>query len=113
MLKRLAEAQPNAVVQLKLQYRMHKEICALASKAIYDGKLGLYFLHLPTVPLFADLSLFSHFCQATSSMLLMFLGLSSRIFLGLSPPKHLVHLVVGSKMLSTHFDLVYLSTQMV
>ena len=42
MLKRLAEAHPGAVVQLKLQYRMHKEICSLASRAIYNGKHHLY-----------------------------------------------------------------------
>ena len=39
MLKRLAEAHPSAVVQLNHQYRMHKEICSLASNAIYNGKL--------------------------------------------------------------------------
>lgn len=43
MLKRLAEAHPGAVVQLKQQYRMHTEICSLASNAIYNGKIGLQF----------------------------------------------------------------------
>jgi superfamily I DNA and/or RNA helicase len=37
MLKRLAEAHPSSVSQLKIQYRMHEDICALASKAIYNG----------------------------------------------------------------------------
>jgi DNA replication ATP-dependent helicase Dna2 len=39
MLKRLAEAHPESVVQLKHQYRMHSQICRLSSDAIYDGKL--------------------------------------------------------------------------
>ena len=39
MLKRLAEAHPECVAQLTLQYRMHEEICALSSAAIYNNTL--------------------------------------------------------------------------
>lgn len=39
MLKRLAEAFPQAVAQLTLQYRMHGEICQLCNDIIYKGKL--------------------------------------------------------------------------
>lgn len=39
MLKRLAEAHPHGVVQLKKQYRMHSDINKLASHAIYDGAM--------------------------------------------------------------------------
>jgi DNA replication ATP-dependent helicase Dna2 len=41
MLKRLAEAHPSAISQLKIQYRMHEDICVLASKAIYAGTFHL------------------------------------------------------------------------
>lgn len=39
MLKRLADAHPDAIAQLTLQYRMHGDICSLCNLVVYDGKL--------------------------------------------------------------------------
>eukprot|EP00977_Amphora_coffeiformis_P004632 scaffold1000_cov166-Amphora_coffeaeformis.AAC.22 len=39
MLKRLAEAHPNHVVQLTHQYRMAEDICQLSNDIVYHGKL--------------------------------------------------------------------------
>lgn len=39
MLKRLAEAFPDAVAQLTLQYRMHEDICLLSNLVVYEGQL--------------------------------------------------------------------------
>ena len=39
MLKRLADAFPDAVAQLTLQYRMHEDICLLSNLVVYEGKL--------------------------------------------------------------------------
>ena len=39
MLKRLAEQFPSAVAQLRLQYRMHEDICYLCNEIVYQGKL--------------------------------------------------------------------------
>lgn len=66
MLKRLAEAHPSAVQQLTLQYRMHPEICKLASDAIYDGKLvpavQVPRLQLPNFPKALDAKSFERTC---------------------------------------------------
>lgn len=39
LMRRLAEAHPSSVAQLTLQYRMHEDICLLANKVVYGGKL--------------------------------------------------------------------------
>lgn len=39
MLKRLAEAHPESVARLTLQYRMNEEICQISNDIIYDGAL--------------------------------------------------------------------------
>jgi DNA replication ATP-dependent helicase Dna2 len=39
MLKRLADAHPNKVAQLTLQYRMNEAICSLCNEVAYKGKL--------------------------------------------------------------------------
>jgi DNA replication ATP-dependent helicase Dna2 len=39
MLKRLADAFPDAVAQLTLQYRMHEDICRLCNLMVYKGRL--------------------------------------------------------------------------
>ena len=39
MLKRLAEAFPDTVAQLTLQYRMHEDICRLCNLVVYNGRL--------------------------------------------------------------------------
>jgi superfamily I DNA and/or RNA helicase len=67
MLKRLADAQPDAVQQLKHQYRMHPEICKLASDAIYDGKLvpaiQVPVLKLPGFPKTLNSQTFGNACH--------------------------------------------------
>lgn len=39
LLKHLAESHPESISPLTYQYRMHKEICELSSRFIYDGKM--------------------------------------------------------------------------
>ena len=39
MLKRLADAFPDAVAQLTLQYRMHEDIMTFSSLHFYEGEL--------------------------------------------------------------------------
>lgn len=39
MLKRLAEAHPESMVQLTYQYRMHEDICQLSNDLVYGGRL--------------------------------------------------------------------------
>ena len=39
MLKRLADAFPDAVAKLTLQYRMHEDICHLCNLVVYKGRL--------------------------------------------------------------------------
>lgn len=58
MMKRLADAFPNAVAQLTLQYRMHGDICQLCNIVVYEGKLLCgnehimnHKLHLPSFPM--------------------------------------------------------------
>jgi len=57
MLKRLAEAFPEYVSQLTIQYRMHQDICDLCNKLVYKGvlkcansKVGKGHMDLPHYP---------------------------------------------------------------
>lgn len=39
LLKHLAESNPESIAPLTYQYRMHRDICELSSRFIYDGKM--------------------------------------------------------------------------
>lgn len=91
MLKRLAEAHPNAVAQLTLQYRMHHEICSIASQAIYNGRMIFTTNEHLSYLIFQSLTRVSIYChcayQVISSVPSIFLGSTCPVF----PSRFLCH----------------------